>query len=89
MHDLIDSGFDWRMTPDKWCWRMTATDICIAAGIQKPTKQDINSAGNYVVNKYKVRTVKSNAKFWMMPQRAFKYDNRPPDPAHPAYDGPH
>lgn len=89
VHDLIDSGFDWRMTPDKWCWRMTATDICIAAGIQKPTKQDINSASNYVVNKYKVRTVKSNAKFWMMPQRAFKYDNRPPDPAHPAYDGPH
>ena len=86
VHDMIDSGYDWASDPGRWVFRMNATEICLTAGIQRPTKADTNSASSYVVSKYKVKTVKVKGyKQWLMPPKLFKYDNAPPDPAHPGY----
>jgi len=87
VHDMIDCGYDWQSDRDHWVFRMNATEICMTAGIQRPTKADTNSASSYVVSKYKVKTLKVKGyKQWMMPPKLFKYDSTPPDPAHPGYN---
>ena len=68
--DLIDTAYNWIAPKAAWNYKSTATDICIWAGMQKPTKADINAASQHVTKKYNVKTTYSNGrKVWLMPPR--------------------
>lgn len=76
--DLIDTAFNWLAPASAWNYKSTATDICILAGMLKPTKADINSASQHVEKKYKVQTKYNNGrKVWMMPPKLNQYTQDP------------
>lgn len=73
IHDIVDSAFDWNSPRTLWSKPMSATQIVISAGLDKPTKKDVNEAAAYVTQRYGVetkRTGPSKLKAWMMPPRA-------------------
>jgi hypothetical protein len=59
--DLIDTAFNWLAPKAAWNYKSTATDICIWAGMQKPTKADINAASQHVTKKIQC---KNNIQQW-------------------------
>lgn len=72
VHDMIDSAFDWDTLADMWAYAMSATDIAVAAGVEKPTKRDVNEAAAYVVQAYGVekrKVGKLRSLAWLMPPR--------------------
>lgn len=78
IQDLIDTAYNWLAPKTQWNFKSTATDICLLAGMQKPTKSDINSAAQHVVKKYGVKTTHSNGrKFWLMPPKLNTYTQDP------------
>lgn len=76
--DMIDTAYNWLAPQSSWNFKATATDICIMAGMLKPTKADINSAAQHVEKKYKVQTKYNNGrKVWMMPPKLNQYIQDP------------
>ena len=76
--DMIDTAYNWLAPASSWIYKSTATDICIFAGMLKPTKADINSAAQHVEKKYKVQTKYNNGrKVWMMPPKLNQYIQDP------------
>ncbi|KAG1551160.1 hypothetical protein G6F50_013200 [Rhizopus delemar] len=70
--ELIDRRFDWSLPTEHWTAHYRATEIVIAAGIDKPNRRDVNEAAAYVVKRHGVRTRvvgKERAKVWLMPPR--------------------
>lgn len=70
--ELIDRRFDWSLPTEHWNAHYRATEIVIAAGIDKPNRRDVNEAAAYVVKRHGVRTRvvgKERAKVWLMPPR--------------------
>lgn len=73
IHDMVDAAFDWNAPRMLWSKPMSATQIVILAGLDKPSKKDVNEAAAYVTKHYGVetkRTGPSKLKSWMMPPRA-------------------
>ena len=71
IHDMIDRAFMWDDKPTLWTHPMRATEICQAAGMDKPTKLDVNDAAAFVVKNYgveKKKQGKARQTVWMMPQ---------------------
>ena len=76
--DMIDTAYNWLAPASSWSYKSTATDICILAGMMKPTKADINSAAQHVEKKYKVQTKYNNGrKVWLMPPKLNQYIQDP------------
>lgn len=78
IHDLIDRAFDWDSPHTLWTHAMRATEIAIAAGVEKPTKKDTNEAAAYVTRQYGVdrrKVGKDRATVWMMPPKSRQIDN--------------
>lgn len=76
--DMIDTAYNWLAPESAWNFKSTATDICIMAGMLKPTKADINSAAQHVEKRYKVKTKMSTGrKVWMMPPKLNVYTQDP------------
>lgn len=70
VHERIDKAFDWDSMPTLWTVPMRATEICERAGIERPTKQDVNTAAAYVTQRHGVKRVKKGkdrSTVWMMP----------------------
>lgn len=79
-HDRIDKCFDWDGDPTYWTIPMRATEIALAAGIDKPTKRDVNEAAEYVMKQYGVTRKKSGKDrniVWLMPARERDRSNGP------------
>lgn len=69
--EMIDRNFDWSSPQSMWTMPLRATEIALAANIDRPTKKDINEAAAYVVKRYGVRTKvvgKERLKAWLMPR---------------------
>lgn len=47
IEDRLASKLDWSASQDSWRW-MTATDVLVEVGIDRPARGDINSAGQIV-----------------------------------------
>jgi putative DNA primase/helicase len=70
--EMIDRNFDWSLNRTLWKHPFRATEIAMAANIDRPTKKDINEAAAYVVKRYDVMTTrigKDRNKAWLMPPR--------------------
>lgn len=70
VHEMVDRAFAWCDAKTLWVKPMRATEICQAAGMDKPTKLDVNAAAAFVTKRYGVDTKKQGkdrAKVWMMP----------------------
>ncbi len=70
LHEMIDKAFSWGDDPAHWNRPMRATEIALSAGVQYPSKKDVNTAAAYVVKRYGVtekRIGKDRNKAWMMP----------------------
>lgn len=52
--EMVDSAFDWGLPANNRNVLMTATQIAHAAGIERPTKADVNDIAQHVRQKYKV-----------------------------------
>jgi putative DNA primase/helicase len=52
--EMVDSAFDWGLPANNRDVLMTATQIAHAAGIERPTKADVNDIAQHVRQKYKV-----------------------------------
>lgn len=73
IHDIVDGGFDWETPRSLWRNPMRATEIVMAAGIEKPSKKEVNEAAAYVTAQYgveKTRIGPTKVGAWMMPPRA-------------------
>lgn len=71
VHELVDRAFAWSDAKALWTKPMRATEICQAAGMDKPTKLDVNAAAAFVTKRYGVESKKQGkdrVKVWMMPQ---------------------
>jgi putative DNA primase/helicase len=83
VHDLIDRAFDWSSPKTTWTRPMRATDIALEAGIDRPTKKDVNEAAAYVTARYgveKQRYGKDRVGMWPMPiPRRARRDAPPED----------
>ncbi len=78
VQDLIDTAYNWLAPKTQWNFKSTATDICLLAGMQKPTKSDINAASQHVVKKHGVKTcLSAGRKFWLMPPKLNTYTQDP------------
>ena len=72
VHEMIDREFDWDSPRTLWTHPMRATEVALAARIDKPTQKQVNEAAAYVVSRYGVETKKvgkERNKAWMMPAR--------------------
>jgi putative DNA primase/helicase len=70
--EMIDRNFDWSIPRALWKHAYRATEIVLAANVDRPTKKDINEAAAYVVKRYDVMTTrvgKDRNKAWLMPPR--------------------
>lgn len=70
VHERIGRAFAWGEPKTLWQRPMRATEICQAAGIENPTKLDVNAAAAFVTKRYGVDTKKhgkDRQKVWMMP----------------------
>ena len=70
--EMIDRNFDWDAPRSQWKHALRATEIAMAAHIDRPTKKDVNEAAAYVVKRYDVMTTrigKERSKAWLMPPR--------------------
>lgn len=70
IHDLIDAAFDWDSPPSTWLKPLRATQIAMSAGIDRPSKRDVNEASAYVTKQHGVKTKKvgkGRALCWLMP----------------------
>lgn len=70
--EMIDRNFDWASPASMWIYPHRATEIALAANVDRPTKKDINEAASYVVKRYGVRTKvvgRERTKAWLMPGR--------------------
>ena len=68
--EMIDRNFDWSSSTALWTHQYRATEIALAANVDRPTKKDINEAAAYAVKKYGVQTKvvgRERAKVWLMP----------------------
>lgn len=77
--ELIDGAFDWDTPSSMWTNAMRATEILHAAGVERPTKADINEAASYVTKTYNVesrKAGKARTKVWMMPPRVAAHYRR-------------
>lgn len=73
VHERIDRAFAWHEKKALWTNAMRATEICQVAGLDNPTKLDVNAAAAFVTKRFGVETKKQGkdrAKVWMMPARA-------------------
>lgn len=81
IHDMIDKAFEWQSMPTLWTVPMRATEIALRAGMDKPSKADVNAAAAWVVRQYGVTTAKrgkERQKVWLMPaaiRRGGMYDD--------------
>lgn len=69
-HEMIDRAFDWDAPQSLWTNQMRATEIAMAAGIERPTQIQVNDAAAYVQQRYGVtvkRAGKARNKVWLMP----------------------
>ncbi len=72
VHEMIDREFDWDAPRTLWTYPMRATEVALAARIDKPTQKQVNEAAAYVVQHYSVDTKKigkDRNKVWLMPAR--------------------
>lgn len=79
VHDMVDKCFDWTAPKTLWTNQMRATDIILASGFEKPTKNEVNEAAAYVVKKYGVerrKVGKNRLTAWFMPPKAFGSSSR-------------
>jgi len=73
VHDRIDRAYAWDDAPALWTVPMNATEICLSAGMDKPTKVDANAAASFVTQTYGVtrkKHGKNRQTVWMMPKLA-------------------
>lgn len=81
VQEMIDREFDWSAPPTIWINPMRATEIALAAGIDRPLRTHVNEAAAYVVRRYGVCTRKigkDRSKAWMMPPRLRSADLQVP-----------
>lgn len=77
VYDLIDESYCWDMKPELWSQRMTATEICMDAGMLRPSKADINNAAAYIRKRYKVESkVSRGYSRWLMPPLTSEAESR-------------
>lgn len=72
IHDLIDRAFRWDDAKTQWATPMRATEICLAAGIERPSKLDVNAAASFVTQHHgveKKKKGKDRQTVWMMPSQ--------------------
>lgn len=70
VHDKVDQAFSWCDARSLWNVPMRATEICERAGIERPSKLDVNAASAFVVKNYgveKKKIGKDRQTVWMMP----------------------
>jgi putative DNA primase/helicase len=75
IHDMIDRAFAWGDPKLNWQRPMRATEICQAAGMDRPTKLDVNAAAAFVTKHYgveKKKMGKDRQTVWMMPPRTMR-----------------
>ena len=80
VHDKVDRAFDWDAPRTLWNKPMRATEIAESAGIERPTKSDVNTAAAYVTQRYTVERAKKGkerATVWMMPPLAHEKGRSP------------
>ncbi|WNL50887.1 DNA primase [Xanthomonas phage Murka] len=73
VHDRVDRAFQWEDPQTTWTHPMRATEICQAAGLDNPTKLDVNAAAAFVTKQYgveKKKQGKDRSTVWMMPAMA-------------------
>lgn len=73
IEEMIDRNFEWSSPIESWNVVYRATEIAIAARVDRPTKKDVNEAAAYVVKRYGVKTKqhgKARTKVWLMPNRS-------------------
>lgn len=81
VQEMIDREFDWGSPPTIWINPMRATEIAVAAGVDRPMRKHVNEAAAYVVRRYGVCTRKvgkDRCKAWMMPPRLRSPDMQGP-----------
>ena len=80
VHEMVDRAFDWDSMPTLWTVPMTATELVKAAGMDRPTKKDVNEAAAHVTSRHGVQTAKkgkARVKVWMMPPLRRERDGGP------------
>jgi putative DNA primase/helicase len=80
VHELIERAFDWDSMRTLWTIPMRATEIAMAAGIERPTKADVNVAAAYVMRQFgvvKTQHGKERSTVWMMPAKATSRERAP------------
>ncbi|HHA2674727.1 TPA: VapE domain-containing protein [Stenotrophomonas maltophilia] len=73
--EMIDRNFDWSAPTHLWTHNYRATEIAMAAGIERPGRKEVNEAAAYVTKRYGVTTCqvgKERAKVWRMPPRTME-----------------
>lgn len=81
--EMIDRNFIWSTPAADWTNQYRATEIAMAACIDKPSRKDVNEAAAYVVKRYGVTTKvvgKERAKVWLMPPRARSHQEQAAGP---------
>lgn len=72
--EMVDNAFEWGIQPNNRSVLMTATQIAQAAGIERPTKADVNDIAQHIRQKYKViqrGDPRTKVKKFVMPPTAF------------------
>lgn len=72
--EMVDNAFEWGIPPSNRSVLMTATQIAQAAGIERPTKADVNDIAQHIRQKYKViqrGDPRTKVKKFVMPPTAF------------------
>lgn len=70
--EMIDRNFNWSVPASDWTHQYRATEIAVAACVERPNRKDVNEAAAYVVKRYGVGTKvvgKERSKVWLMPPR--------------------
>ena len=70
--EMIDRNFRWDLPPTLWVHPYRATEIAVAANVDRPGRREVNEAAAYVVKRYSVQTKvtgRERCKVWMMPPR--------------------
>ncbi|WP_323162833.1 VapE domain-containing protein [Stenotrophomonas maltophilia] len=70
--EMIDRNFNWSTPESDWTHQYRATEIALAACIERPSRKDVNEAAAYVVKRYGVVTKivgKQRSKVWLLPPR--------------------